>query len=102
MDKLTIGDYLRNPDLLIPTPIFRIYHRIRHPVIYFRDWMKWRDRPAIGDYVEDCRYKVLQVVAFGDTEDDLVLEDGSHASWMNCCDRPQSGHTGSCSLPLDS
>lgn len=48
---------------------------------------KWRQRPGIGDRVEDCRYQIHTVVGFvGGDEDNLLFEDGSSASWMHCCD----------------
>jgi hypothetical protein len=31
----------------------------------------------------------LAVVRYGGTEDDLILDDGHAASWMNCCERPE-------------
>lgn len=49
---------------------------------------KLADRPIAGEYVEDCRGLVLKVVEVND--DNLTLEDGTTASWMNCCDRPPS------------
>jgi hypothetical protein len=63
---------------------------VQHPRRHWNDWKHWRQRPKIGDLVVDCREKTLKVVSFGRTEDDLILEDGSSASWMNCCERPAS------------
>jgi hypothetical protein len=61
---------------------------LRHPIYTFHDYRKWLQRPDVGDYVIDCRSKLLKVVQLGDDEDDLMLEDGSSASWMHCCERP--------------
>lgn len=68
-----------------PTLWWRVWRFARHPVDSFWWRWKWLNRPGIGEVVEDCRYRQLKVVAFGGTRDDLVLEDGSHASWMHCC-----------------
>jgi hypothetical protein len=81
--------YLRAPDLLIPAPLWRLWRIVRHPRVWYSDWRKWHDRPAIGEWIEDCRYQVHQVVRFGGTEDDLILDDGHSASWMSCCDRAE-------------
>lgn len=67
---------------------WRMLDIFRHPRTNYFYWKKWQDRPAIGEYIEDCRGKTLKVVALGETEDDLTLEDGTRASWMNCCHRP--------------
>jgi hypothetical protein len=51
---------------------------------------KWRHRPHAGDLVVDCRGKTLRVTAVDATDPDtLFLEDGTHASWMHCCDYPE-------------
>lgn len=68
---------------------WRLEDMIRHPVLNYRDRHKWRHRPKPGDRVEDCRRRLLTVVAYGDTEDDLVFEDGMTASWMHCCNWPE-------------
>ena len=65
--------------------VWRVLDHIKYPGWYARRWLKWKRRPAIGDQVEDCAYKIRTVVAFGDSEDDLEFEDGSRASWMHCC-----------------
>ena len=71
--------------------MWSIYYTIRSwvrcPVHQSRSWWKWHRRPGIGDRVRDCRHQVHEVVGLGDTEDDLVLDDGSNCSWMHCCDR---------------
>lgn len=69
--------------------LWTLWLKIRYARKDFSSRRKWRDRPEIGDLVEDCRGKVLRVKAFGTTEDDLILEDGSTASWMHCCDYPE-------------
>ena len=86
--KLTVKDYLWNLDLLVPTPVWRFCSRMRHPVRTYQDWSKWRDRPQVGDWVEDCRYRVLRVVTFDEASDTITFYDGSTASWMHCCDWP--------------
>ena len=78
---------------LLPRWVWVAWHTARHPVWYYRDWRKWRDRPAVGEKVEDCGGRVLAVVAVDG--DDLRLEDGSSASWMHCCDKPPAALTGS-------
>jgi hypothetical protein len=83
----------RHPKLWLWWPVhlqsgawWRWASRARHPVDSLRWQWKWWMKPGIGEVVEDCRHQQLKVAAFGDTRDDLILEDGSHASWMHCCD----------------
>lgn len=59
---------------------------VRHPVDNWYWRQKWRHRPAIGDKIHDCRNQIHEVVAFGDSVDDLILDDGHSVSWMHCCD----------------
>ena len=76
----------RAPGLLAAERRFwRIINLITYPPAR-EDWRKWRNRPKIGDQVQDCRNEIHTVAAFGATEDDLVFEDGHAASWMHCCD----------------
>jgi hypothetical protein len=76
------------PGLLpVERRFFRAMYAVRHPRYSFSMWRKWRDRPRIGDSVRDCGRKIHVVTGFGDTEDDLIFEDGSRASWMSCCDK---------------
>lgn len=88
-ERLSVWTKLtRAPDLLVPMPIFRFCHRARHPIRYFLNWYKWYTRPNIGDLIEyhsDTRL----VVGFGESEDDLLLDDGTNASWTHCCGWPQ-------------
>jgi hypothetical protein len=59
----------------------------RDPRRCFYDLMKWVNRPLIGDMIEDCRYQHHRVIGhLNGLEDDLILDDGSHCSWMNCGD----------------
>lgn len=83
---------LRHPRVLAAERWFwRQWRMIRYPRLYTRDWWKWHKRPAIGDQVEDCRGEVHRVTAFGKTQDDLILDDGTSVSWMSCCDEVRHG-----------
>jgi hypothetical protein len=59
---------------------------VRYPRRCFADLKHWLTRPLIGDKIEDCRYQTHRVVGYAGTEDDLILDDGSHCSWMHCGD----------------
>lgn len=84
--------YLKAPDLLVPTSIWRLYRRIIHPIRTYRWYKKWYDRPEVGEFVIDCRGKTLMVVRRGADPDVLFLEDGSTASWMSCCEHLHETH----------
>jgi hypothetical protein len=71
--------------------LWAIERWIRHPIENWYWHRKWRHRPKVGDKIQDCRYQIHTVVAFGDCEDDLVLDDGSSCSWMHCCDLIEEG-----------
>lgn len=58
---------------------------IRFPRERFRDEVHWRTRPTLGDKIIDCRNEIHTVTRFAWSEDDLILDDGHAASWMNCC-----------------
>jgi hypothetical protein len=79
--------YMEAPSLLIPALIVRTWRKIRHPFASWYIWKKWHDRPAVGDYVRDCRGEISLITHFGDNEDMLEFADGSGASWMNCCEK---------------
>ena len=64
-----------------------VWQWIRHPRENYYWRKKHRNPPKAGDYVEDCRYQILKVVEVDG--DDLLLEDGTTASWMHCCNRPE-------------
>lgn len=63
---------------------------LRHPRDNWGWRRKWRCRPATGAWVEDCRGQVHQVTGFGETDDDLLLDDGTRASWTHCCNFAQA------------
>ena len=74
------------------TPYFmwRAWQWIRYPRENFSWRRKWRNKPKIGDRVEDCRYEIHTVVGYDEKDEDtLLFEDGSHASWMHCCNYPE-------------
>ena len=62
-------------------------YTMRHPIDSFMRQWKWHNRPNVGDAVIDCRNQYHLVTDIDG--DDLTLDDGSKASWMHCCDRPQ-------------
>jgi hypothetical protein len=69
---------------------WRLRWTLRHPLIAWAEASKWRHRPDVGDLVVDCRGKTLRVTAVSTADPDtLTLEDGTHASWMHCCDYPE-------------
>lgn len=54
---------------------------------------KWALSLKIGDKVCDCRYRHLEIAEITEESDNpydvqLILEDGSCCSAMNCCDSP--------------
>lgn len=54
---------------------------LRWPRRSFYEWRKWRQRPKIGDRVEDCQFEIRTVTGFiGGDEDMLLFEDGHTAS----------------------
>jgi hypothetical protein len=59
---------------------------VRYPYRSYLDMVHWWTRPMIGDKIIDCRNEVHTVVGILPTEDDLILEDGHHASWIHCCE----------------
>lgn len=68
---------------------WRLQLWVTSPRLQYALWRKWRDRPGIGDVVEDCRGRLCTVVSvIADDPDSLVFDDGSHASWMHCCNWP--------------
>lgn len=76
-------------------PLERFWWRLRLWVIQPRQsyavWQKDRHRPGVGDVVEDCRGRLCTVVSVGhfkDDPDDLLFDDGTHASWLHCCNWP--------------
>lgn len=72
------------------TWFWRLRWMMRHPRIAWAEASKWRHRPHVGDLVVDCRGRTLRVTAVNTADPDtLTLEDGTHASWMNCCDYPE-------------
>jgi len=72
---------------------WRLAWQVRHPRAAWWLWRKWRNRPAPGDQVTDCRSEIHTVTGFGGDRDTLILDDGSHCSWMNCCDWPPTTTT---------
>jgi hypothetical protein len=74
--------------LLLPRPLRTTWQWIRHPRRNLYFGKKWRGRPGAGDLVIDCRGQEHAVARFLDGEDDLVLDDGYHCSWMHCCEKP--------------
>ncbi len=72
--------------LAVERRFWRLANITRHPCEAWAGWRKWRDRPRIGEQVRDCRGEIHTVAGFGDSKDDLILEDGLRCSWMNCCD----------------
>lgn len=68
---------------------FRAWDSVLHPRVHWFYWRKWRNRPKVGDRVEDCRGEIHMVTKIDPDGDQLTLEDGSGASWMNCCDWPK-------------
>lgn len=71
---------------------WRAWPWLRHPLGTFWWHWKWWNRPGIGEVVEDCATRRVKVVAFGDSRDDLVFEDGTKASWMHCCNHLPREH----------
>lgn len=69
------------------TAWWTLWQWLRHPVDTFWWNWKWWHRPRPGDYVRDCRGQVHQVIAFVGTDDDLILDDKSHCSWLHCRER---------------
>lgn len=63
-----------------------LYPWLLHPVDRYRWHRKGRRVPRAGDFVQDCRGQVHQVVTADG--DDLVLDDGYRCSWMHCCGPP--------------
>ena len=58
--------------------------------LYIEAKKAWAESLKVGDLVCDCRYKHLAIAEIHGEEDydiQLVLEDGSCCSAMNCCDR---------------
>lgn len=47
---------------------------------------RWIASVNVGDYVEDCRGLVLQVIHRDG--DDVTLEDGARCSLSHCCEEP--------------
>jgi hypothetical protein len=60
---------------------------LRHPVSKYWWYYKAHHAPQPGDLITDCRNLTLRVTAADG--DDLVLEDGTRASWMHCCNWPE-------------
>jgi hypothetical protein len=77
--------------LLVERRIWRLWHIVRYPRIYWYDHRKWRSRPKPGDVVVDCRGLNVTVERYGETQDDLIFTDGHSASWMHCCGWPEAG-----------
>jgi hypothetical protein len=66
---------------------WRIRGWLYHPVYNFYWYLKAHHAPQPGDLIVDCRGLTLRVTAADD--DVLILEDGTRASWMHCCDWPE-------------
>lgn len=60
---------------------------IRHPRAALYYWRLWRARPPIGGQALVHGETIQTVTGYGAGDPDrLIFEDGTAASWMNCCE----------------
>jgi hypothetical protein len=74
---------------LIPTPVWRLWRKIRHPISSYKRAMhlRWALHLEPGDMVCDCRGLHLKIVSLDEKTRDVYLEDGAHCDPAHCCDR---------------
>jgi hypothetical protein len=66
---------------------WRLMHALRYPRAWLYYRRMWRARPAVGQQALVHGNEVHTVTGYGDGDPDrLIFEDGTSASWMNCCE----------------
>jgi hypothetical protein len=91
MARLCLRWQVRGRNVVIPLAaerrFWRVVHAVRYPRAAWYYRRMWRARPAVGQQALVHGSEVHIVTGYGAGDPDrLIFEDGSSASWMNCCE----------------